>query len=161
MQLRPLGRGAPPVSVVGYGGMHLSLAGRPPEDVALRVIHAGLDAGMTLIDTADVYCLDQNDIGHNERLVAQALGTWSGPRGPGLVATKGGMIRPDGRWERDARPGAAAPGLRALAAGAAGWTASTSTSSMRRITRCRSRRASARWPSCSARERSAGSGSPT
>ena len=104
MQQRPLGRGAPPVSVIGYGGMHLSLAGRPTEDVAIRVIHAGLDAGMTLIDTADVYCLDQNDIGHNERLIAQALKSWSGSRDPVLVATKGGMIRPDGRWERDARP---------------------------------------------------------
>lgn len=104
MQQRPLGRGAPPVSVVGYGGMHLSIAGRPPEDVAVRVIHAGLDAGMTLIDTADVYCLDQNDVGHNERLIAQALGTWGGPRHRVLIATKGGMIRPDGRWERDARP---------------------------------------------------------
>ncbi len=104
MQQRPLGRGAPPVSIVGYGGMHLSLAGRPPEDVSVRVIHAGLDSGMTLIDTADVYCLDQNDIGHNERLVAQALGTWSGARDQVIVATKGGMIRPDGRWERDARP---------------------------------------------------------
>jgi aryl-alcohol dehydrogenase-like predicted oxidoreductase len=104
MRQRPLGRGAPPVSVVGYGGMHLSIAGRPPESVAVRVIHAGLDAGMTLIDTADVYCLDQNDIGHNERLIAQALGTWGGPRDRVLLATKGGMIRPDGRWERDARP---------------------------------------------------------
>lgn len=104
MQLRPLGRGAPPVSVVGYGGMHLSLAGRPAEDVGVRVIHAGLDAGMTLIDTADVYCLDQNDIGHNERLVAAALRSWGRPREQVLVATKGGMIRPDGRWERDARP---------------------------------------------------------
>lgn len=104
MQQRPLGRGAPPVSVVGYGGMHLSLAGRPPEGVAVRVIHAGLDAGMTLIDTADVYCLDQNDIGHNERLIALALSTWGGSRDQLVVATKGGMIRPDGRWERDARP---------------------------------------------------------
>jgi aryl-alcohol dehydrogenase-like predicted oxidoreductase len=84
--------------------MHLSIAGRPPEDVAVRVIHAGLDAGMTLIDTADVYCLDQNDVGHNERLIARALGTWGGPRDRVLIATKGGMIRPDGRWERDARP---------------------------------------------------------
>jgi aryl-alcohol dehydrogenase-like predicted oxidoreductase len=104
MQQRPLGRGAPPVSVIGYGGMHLSLAGRPTEDVAIRVIHAGLDAGMTLIDTADVYCLDQNDIGHNERLIAQALRSWKGARDNVIVATKGGMIRPDGRWERDARP---------------------------------------------------------
>ena len=89
MRQRPLGRGAPPVSVVGYGGMHLSIAGRPPENVAVRVIHAGLDAGMTLIDTADVYCLDQNDIGHNERLIAagapvpgadRATACWSPPR---------------------------------------------------------------------------------
>ncbi len=84
--------------------MHLSVTGRPSEDVAIRVIHAGLDAGMTLIDTADVYCLDQNDIGHNERLVAKALRSWNGPRDQVVIATKGGMIRPDGRWERDARP---------------------------------------------------------
>lgn len=89
MQQRPLGRGAPLVSVVGYGGMHLSLAGRPPENVAIRVIHAGLEAGMTLIDTADAYCLDQNDIGHNERLIAQALKSWGGSRQDVIVATKG------------------------------------------------------------------------
>ena len=104
MDRRPLGPGAPPVSVVGYGGMHLSISGRPTEDVAIRVIHAALDAGMTLLDTADVYCLDQRDIGHNERLIARALGAWGGRREDVLVATKGGLIRPDGRWERDARP---------------------------------------------------------
>lgn len=104
MDRRPLGPGAPTVTVVGYGGMHLSISGRPTEDVGLRVIHAALDAGMTLIDTADVYCLDQRDIGHNERLVARALGTWGGNRDQVVVATKGGLIRPDGRWERDARP---------------------------------------------------------
>ncbi len=104
MRLRPLGPGAPTVSAIGYGGMHLSLADRPPESEAIRVIHAALDAGMTLIDTADVYCLDQNDIGHNERLIARALAQWSGPRGRVLVATKGGLSRPSGRWENDARP---------------------------------------------------------
>jgi len=84
--------------------MHVSISDRPPEADGVRVIHAALDAGMTLIDTADVYCLDHTEIGHNERLVAGALRSWSGPRDRILVATKGGMTRPGGRWERDARP---------------------------------------------------------
>jgi aryl-alcohol dehydrogenase-like predicted oxidoreductase len=101
---RALGAGAPDVSEVGYGGMHLSIEGRPPESQAVRVLHAAFDAGVTLVDTADVYCLDQHDVGHNERLVARALASWSGDRESVLVATKGGVVRPDGRWESDARP---------------------------------------------------------
>jgi aryl-alcohol dehydrogenase-like predicted oxidoreductase len=89
---------------VGYGGMHLSLQERPPEGESLRVIRAALDAGVRLIDTADVYCLDDSDIGHNERLVAEALRGWSGPRDDVLVATKGGLTRPGGHWESDGRP---------------------------------------------------------
>ena len=89
---------------VGYGGMHLSLQDRPPADESVRVIRAALDAGVRLIDTADVYCLDDSDIGHNERLVADALRGWNGPRGDVLIATKGGLTRPAGRWERDGRP---------------------------------------------------------
>ena len=104
MRTRALGPGAPAVSVVGLGGMHLSITGRPDEATALRVIHAALDAGATILDTADVYCLDDVDLGHNERLVAKALRTWGGRRDTVVVATKGGMTRPDGRWERDARP---------------------------------------------------------
>jgi aryl-alcohol dehydrogenase-like predicted oxidoreductase len=84
--------------------MHLSIEGRPPEGQALRVLHAALDAGVTLIDTADVYCLDQHDIGHNERLIAQALASWPGARDQVTVATKGGVVRPAGRWDSDARP---------------------------------------------------------
>jgi aryl-alcohol dehydrogenase-like predicted oxidoreductase len=84
--------------------MHLSLQERPPEVESVRVIRAALDAGVRLIDTADVYCLDDSDIGHNERLVADALRGWSGPRGDVLVATKGGLTRPGGRWERAGRP---------------------------------------------------------
>jgi aryl-alcohol dehydrogenase-like predicted oxidoreductase len=101
---RPLGPAAPAVSAVGYGGMHLSIEGRPPEAQAIRVLHAALDAGVTLIDTADVYCLDQHDIGHNERLIARALSAWSGARERVTVATKGGVVRPGGRWESDAHP---------------------------------------------------------
>jgi aryl-alcohol dehydrogenase-like predicted oxidoreductase len=100
---RRLGRDAPLVSAVGYGGMHLSIQDRPPEEQGIRVIHAALDAGVTLIDTADVYCLDNQDIGHNERLVARALGSWQGDRDQVIVATKGGVTRPAGRWETDGR----------------------------------------------------------
>jgi len=101
---RGLGPGAPAVSVVGYGGMHLSIDGRPSEAQGIQVLHAALDAGVTLIDTADVYCLGQHDIGHNERLIAAALTSWSGARERVTVATKGGLIRPGNRWESDARP---------------------------------------------------------
>jgi len=84
--------------------MHLSIQERPPEEQGVRVIHAALDAGITLIDTADVYCLDDRDIGHNERLIARALRTYRGSRDQVLVATKGGMARPGGRWVMAGRP---------------------------------------------------------
>jgi aryl-alcohol dehydrogenase-like predicted oxidoreductase len=102
--LRSLALDAPPVSAIGYGGMHLSIQDRPPEAQALGVLRAVLDAGVTLLDTADVYCLDQYDIGHNERLIARALREWGGDRAGVLVATKGGVVRPGGAWESDARP---------------------------------------------------------
>ena len=92
------------VSVVGYGGMHLSVTDRPPEAEAVRVIHAALDAGMTLIDTADAYCLNESETGHNERLIARALREWNGPRDSVLVATKGGIVRLGERWDRNGRP---------------------------------------------------------
>lgn len=101
---RRLGPDGPFVSAVGYGGMHLSIQDRPPEEQGMRVIHAALDAGVTLIDTADVYCLDDSDLGHNERLIAGALRSWKGNRDATLVATKGGIRRPGGRWETDGRP---------------------------------------------------------
>ena len=104
MKLRTLGAGAPAVPAVGYGGMHLSLQERPPQQVSIEVVRAALDAGVRLIDTADVYCLDDSDLGHNERLVADALRGWNGPRNEVLVASKGGLTRPGGRWERDGRP---------------------------------------------------------
>jgi aryl-alcohol dehydrogenase-like predicted oxidoreductase len=87
--------------------MHLSIQDRPPEARSEQVIHAALDAGITFVDTADVYCLDDGELGHNERLVARALRSWRGGgegRDGVLVGTKGGMRRPEGRWERDATP---------------------------------------------------------
>ena len=55
------------------------------------------------IDTADAYCWDDTDRGHNERLIAQALASWSGDRARIIVATKGGLTRPDGAWAADGR----------------------------------------------------------
>lgn len=104
MRTLPLGPSALPVPVIGFGGMPLSIDGRPPEDIGIRVIHASLDAGVRLIDTADVYCLSHLDIGHNERLIAQALRSWKGPRDAVIVATKGGLERPGGQWVNNGRP---------------------------------------------------------
>lgn len=84
--------------------MPLSTSGRPPETQAIQAIHTALDCGATLIDTADVYCLDDGDIGHNERLIAQALKSWPGSKDGVIVATKGGLTRPGGRWERNGHP---------------------------------------------------------
>jgi aryl-alcohol dehydrogenase-like predicted oxidoreductase len=102
MQTRALGPGGPSVSAVGIGGMYLSIHGRPDEADAVRALHAAFDAGVTFVDTADVYCLDHRDIGHNERLIARALREKKGASV--LVATKGGLERPDGAWTRNARP---------------------------------------------------------
>ena len=104
MEVRSLGSGVGDVTCVGFGGMPLSIAGRPDVAESVRVLHAALDAGMTLIDTADVYCLDDDDIGHNERLIERALREWSGNADSIVVATKGGLTRPAGRWESDASP---------------------------------------------------------
>jgi aryl-alcohol dehydrogenase-like predicted oxidoreductase/histidinol phosphatase-like enzyme/predicted kinase len=71
--------------------------------IAVAVIQAGLDAGVTLLDTADAYCWDDSERGHNERLIARALSAWPGDRSRVRVATKGGIVRPDGRWETDGR----------------------------------------------------------
>ena len=92
------------VSAIGLGEMQLSLAGRPDEARAIGTIHAALDAGVTLIDTADAYCIDESEMGHGERLVAKALAAWSGDTDQVLVATKGGHTRPGGHWDVDGRP---------------------------------------------------------
>lgn len=93
------------VSAIGLGGMPMSIEGRPDEERSIRTIHAALDAGVTLIDTADAYHRDAGETGHNERLIAKALATWPGDTSGVLVATKGGHIRPgDGSWVVDGSP---------------------------------------------------------
>lgn len=94
-----------PVGAIGLGAMPMSLRGRPDRARAIATIHAALDAGITLIDTADAYCTSGADTGHNERLVAEALRSRGAHRDAVLVATKGGHVRPDdGSWILDGRP---------------------------------------------------------
>lgn len=104
MKTRTLGSTGLELSCIGLGGMPLSVQGRPDEQQGVRVIHAALDAGMTWIDTADVYCHDDDDIGHNERLIATALSQLGEKASRVLVATKGGLERPGGDWTVNGRP---------------------------------------------------------
>jgi aryl-alcohol dehydrogenase-like predicted oxidoreductase/histidinol phosphatase-like enzyme len=90
-------------AIAGLGCMRLSTDPDRDETAAVATLHAALDAGVTLLDTADAYCRDQAELGHNERLIARALATWAGDRSRVTVATKGGIVRPDGRWQPDGR----------------------------------------------------------
>jgi aryl-alcohol dehydrogenase-like predicted oxidoreductase len=96
--------GSVQVSAIGLGEMQLSLADRPDEAQGVRTIHAALDAGVTLIDTADAYCADGSDMGHGERLTAKALASYRDTDHV-LVATKGGHLRDaHGGWPVDGSP---------------------------------------------------------
>ena len=113
------------VSAIGLGGMPMSIEGRPEEQRSIATIHAALDAGVTLIDTADAYHVQAGETGHNERLIARALATYGGDTSDVLVATKGGHIRPgDGSWIVDGSPAhlreAAEASLKALGVDAIG-----------------------------------------
>ena len=103
MKTRTLGKTGRSFSAIGLGGMPMSLADRPPRAQAIATVHAAIDAGVDLIDTADVYCIDNDDIGHNEGVIRDALATHS-MRERVLVATKGGLRRPGGDWTVDGRP---------------------------------------------------------
>ncbi|MCC6495465.1 MAG: aldo/keto reductase [Propionibacteriaceae bacterium] len=93
------------VSAIGLGGMPMSIEGRPDVERSTATIHAALDAGVTLIDTADAYHLHAGEVGHNEDLIASALRSYGGDTSSVLVATKGGHLRPgDGSWTQDGRP---------------------------------------------------------
>jgi aryl-alcohol dehydrogenase-like predicted oxidoreductase len=93
------------VSAIGLGGMPMSIEGRPDEARSIATVHAALDAGITLIDTADAYHLTAADVGHNELLIAKALRLAGVSTDDVLVATKGGHRRPgDGSWYTQGDP---------------------------------------------------------
>lgn len=101
--LREIGTTGIQVTAIGLGAMPLSLTNRPEETQAFRVIETFVSGGGNFIDTANVYCRDDGDIGHNEHLIARAL-RQLGRHTDVVVATKGGLRRPNGEWIVDGRP---------------------------------------------------------
>jgi aryl-alcohol dehydrogenase-like predicted oxidoreductase len=104
MEAKRLGNTSVSISAIGLGGMPLSLSGRPDEADAIAVIHRALDLGVTFFDTADSYCRDEFDKHHNEHLIHKALQQYPGDTQQVVVATKGGLMRPDGSWTRNGNP---------------------------------------------------------
>jgi aryl-alcohol dehydrogenase-like predicted oxidoreductase len=93
------------VGAIGLGAMPLSTKeDRPSPDDAERTVHAALDAGVTLIDTADAYAWDESEMGHNEELIARALASYPGDTTAVLVATKGGHTREGRAWGLNGSP---------------------------------------------------------
>src|SRR4051812_35302128 len=100
MPLRKLGPSGLSVGAIGMGCMPLSVHGRPDEREGIQTILDALEQGITLLDTADAYCLTDADNGHNERLIAKAIKQHPEV----IVATKGGHIRPNGAWVTNGEP---------------------------------------------------------
>ena len=93
------------VSAIGLGAMPMSMNNDkvyPDEADAIATVHAALDAGITLIDTADIYAPSWDTMGHNEQLIGKALKSYGGNLDDVVVATKGGITRGAGEtWGRD------------------------------------------------------------
>ena len=87
---------------VGLGCMRLSTDEDRNEERALETIAAALAAGITVFDTAHSYGHGEDELGHNERLVARALRE-SGSGDRARIVTKGGMRRTGGAWVPDGR----------------------------------------------------------
>ena len=83
MEYRPLGKTGLHVSVLSLGGMMFGKFGNPDHDECVRMVHQALDAGINLIDTADVYSQ-----GESEEIIAKAI---AGRRDQVLIATKFGQ----------------------------------------------------------------------
>lgn len=103
MQQRELDSTGLHFKAIGLGAMPLSISGRPDEAQTMAVIEAFVADGGNFIDTANVYGLDDDDIGHNERLIRQTL-AGLGMTDKVIVATKGGLRRPGGAWVVDGDP---------------------------------------------------------
>ena len=95
------------VAQIGLGCMPASWSFDPASrDQGIAAIHAALDSGIDLLDTADIYAPSWNTLGHNEKLVAEAVRTWNGTpeaKSKVIIATKGGITRGPGEtWGRSA-----------------------------------------------------------
>ncbi|MDB5797946.1 MAG: aldo/keto reductase [Paucimonas sp.] len=101
MKQRTLGRQGMRVSALGFGCMGLTGAyGALAEAVEpVRLVHAAIDAGYTLFDTAPIY-----GGGSNEALLGRAV---QGKREQVVLSTKFGLVLKDGRIDAtDSSPAA-------------------------------------------------------
>lgn len=90
---RPLGKTGIEISPIAWGMWRLAEDGRSATEAA-RLAHAALDAGITLLDTADIYGFDgKSGFGAAEALLGEVLANEPGLRERMVLATKGG-IRP-------------------------------------------------------------------
>ena len=88
MQSRKFGRTGHDVSEIGFGSWAIGAAwGEVNDDDAVAALHAALDAGVTFIDTADVY-----GDGRSEKLIARVMKERGGERP--FIATKAGKRLP-------------------------------------------------------------------
>lgn len=91
---RTLGEGGLAISPIAWGMWRLADDGRGATDAA-RLVHAALDAGITLLDTADIYGFDGKDgFGRAEELLGEVLAADPALRGRFVLATKGGILPP-------------------------------------------------------------------
>ncbi|MFY1661791.1 aldo/keto reductase [Micromonospora sp. WMMD1274] len=92
MQYRTLGRTGVQVSTLALGAMNLGPIGRTTQDEATALVGTALDAGINLIDTADVY-----GNGISEEMVGRAI---AGRRDDVVLATKAALPMGEDRNHR-------------------------------------------------------------
>lgn len=91
---RQLGAGGPTISPIAWGMWRLAEGGRSAGDAA-KLVHTALDAGITLLDTADIYGFDgTSGFGAAEALLGEALVAEPGLRQRMVLSTKGGILPP-------------------------------------------------------------------
>lgn len=91
---RLLGKSGIAVSPVAWGMWRLAEDGRTAADAA-RLVHAALDAGITFLDTADIYGFDgTGGFGDAEALLGEVLAAEPALRQRMVLATKGGILPP-------------------------------------------------------------------
>ena len=91
---RQLGSSDITISPIAWGMWRLAEDGRTAREAA-ALVHAALDAGITLLDTADIYGFDGTaGFGDAEALLGEVLAAESGLRGRMVLATKGGIMPP-------------------------------------------------------------------
>lgn len=91
---RLLGGSGIEISSIAWGMWRLAEGGRSAGEAA-RLVHAALDAGITLLDTADIYGFDGAEgFGDAEALLGEVLAAEPGLRNRTVLATKGGIMPP-------------------------------------------------------------------